>query len=168
MGKPLRSGAAALALLVIGAIVGTQTGSWFPLLGIAGLVWLVGFIVDNRWVQEKIPFIRPPDARFRELSAAGRDLREEIGKLHLALYSDRTMVVDRQPWNARLEHWDADYWHFVRKYFYSQEPALRTGPWNLTSATEYEGADSNWADVFIGFLNYRLKILDELLLDLPS
>jgi hypothetical protein len=168
VGRPLRGGAVALALLVIGAIVGTQTSSWFPLLGIAAGVWAFGFLIDQRWLQERASFIRPPDARFRQLSAAGRALRAELGELHLSLNSDRTLTVDRDPWNTRLQNWDDDYWGFVRRYYYSREPTLRGGAWDVENAVGYEGDHYNWCDGAIGYLNYRLRVLDELLPDLPS
>ena len=168
MGRSLRSSAWALGLLVTGAIVGTQTGSWIPLLGIAGLVYGFGALIDVRWVQEKIPIIRPADARYRELYAAGAALRDEIAQLGLALHNDRSMAVDRTPLNRRLRGWEDDYWGFMRRYFYSREPALRAGPWNVSDPLDYSGDDYNWSDVAIGYLQHRLKVLHELLPDLPE
>lgn len=168
MGKPLRRGALALALLVIGAIVGTQTSSWYPLLGIAGLVYAFGYLVDLRWVQERIPLIQPPDAEYRAVYQAGTTLERAVSELFFSQTKvpAEKPVSDRESWNRKLEEWDEDYWRFIHKHFYSREPRLRSGPWKLETVVEYEG--EGWVEVALSYLSYRLKVLNELLPDLPA
>lgn len=155
--------AGALFLVTLGALVNSQTTAYFLLLALAGTLATIGWGLGTRWVQERIPGLSTPATRYRAVY-------DDLQRIRRGIREARANKGDasRDTWEPQIREWDADFWQFVRRDFYTRASSIEIQTLALSTLADKRVGDDIWASRAVEFLLKRRNMLDALEEDLPK